>query len=29
MTAKVSYGSVEVGTELPAQSFPVTRATLV
>lgn len=29
MTAKVTYGSVEVGTELPAQSFPVTRATLV
>ncbi|TGB11208.1 MaoC family dehydratase [Streptomyces sp. MZ04] len=29
MTAKVSYESVEVGTELPAQSFPVTRATLV
>ncbi|MFG2598265.1 MaoC family dehydratase [Streptomyces sp. NPDC048462] len=29
MAAKVSYGSVEVGTELPAQSFPVTRATLV
>ncbi|MFD0024362.1 MaoC family dehydratase [Streptomyces sp. NPDC058382] len=29
MTAKVSYGSVEVGTELPARSFPVTRATLV
>uniref|UniRef100_A0AAU2VQ51 MaoC family dehydratase n=1 Tax=Streptomyces sp. NBC_00008 TaxID=2903610 RepID=A0AAU2VQ51_9ACTN len=29
MTAKVSYDSVEVGTELPAQSFPVTRATLV
>lgn len=29
MTAKISYDSVEVGTELPAQSFPVTRATLV
>ncbi|WP_328887573.1 MaoC family dehydratase [Streptomyces sp. NBC_00316] len=29
MTAKVAYKSVEVGTELPAQSFPVTRATLV
>ncbi|RBL84770.1 dehydratase, partial [Streptomyces cavourensis] len=29
MTAKVSYDEVEVGTELPAQSFPVTRATLV
>ncbi|MFF2957570.1 MaoC family dehydratase [Streptomyces sp. NPDC057963] len=29
MTAKVAYASVEVGTELPAQSFPVTRATLV
>ncbi|MET9531536.1 MULTISPECIES: MaoC family dehydratase [unclassified Streptomyces] len=29
MTAKISYGSVEVGTELPAQSFPVSRATLV
>ncbi|MFV5993056.1 MaoC family dehydratase [Streptomyces sp. NPDC056231] len=29
MTAKVSYASVEVGTELPAQSFRVTRATLV
>lgn len=29
MTAKVSYGTVEVGTELPARSFPVTRATLV
>ncbi|MFG2562717.1 MaoC family dehydratase [Streptomyces sp. NPDC048496] len=29
MTAKVSYESVEVGTELPAQSFRVTRATLV
>ncbi|MEV5601298.1 MaoC family dehydratase [Streptomyces sp. NPDC052299] len=29
MTAKVSYESVEVGTELPARIFPVTRATLV
>ncbi|NEC63778.1 MaoC family dehydratase [Streptomyces sp. SID9727] len=29
MTAKVSYESVEVGTELPARSFPVTRAALV
>lgn len=29
MTAKISYDSVEVGTELPSQSFPVTRATLV
>ncbi|MGW1835796.1 MaoC family dehydratase [Streptomyces sp. BBFR2] len=29
MTAKISYDDVEVGTELPAQSFPVTRATLV
>lgn len=29
MTAKVSYDAVEVGTELPAQSFQVTRATLV
>ncbi|MFV0134261.1 MaoC family dehydratase [Streptomyces sp. HMX87] len=29
MTAKISYSDVEVGTELPAQSFPVTRATLV
>ncbi|MFF3782467.1 MaoC family dehydratase [Streptomyces sp. NPDC001933] len=29
MTAKIAYESVEVGTELPAQSFPVTRATLV
>ncbi|MFD6414798.1 MaoC family dehydratase [Streptomyces sp. NPDC060194] len=27
--AKVPYADVEVGTELPAQSFPVTRATLV
>ncbi|MFF3288285.1 MaoC family dehydratase [Streptomyces sp. NPDC003023] len=29
MAAKISYADVEVGTELPAQSFPVTRATLV
>ncbi|MDQ0794608.1 MaoC family dehydratase [Streptomyces sp. B1I3] len=29
MAAGVAYGAVEVGTELPAQSFPVTRATLV
>ncbi len=29
MTAKVQYADVEVGTELPAQVFPVTRATLV
>ncbi|MEU1467492.1 MaoC family dehydratase [Streptomyces sp. NPDC005761] len=29
MTAKVSYDSVEVGTELPSQSFPVSRAMLV
>ncbi|MEU0035531.1 MULTISPECIES: MaoC family dehydratase [unclassified Streptomyces] len=29
MAAKVTYGDVEVGTELPAQTFPVTRATLV
>ena len=29
MTAKIAYGDVEVGTELPAQSFPVTRAALV
>lgn len=29
MTAKIAYDDVEVGTELPAQSFPVTRATLV
>ncbi|MGW1376520.1 MaoC family dehydratase [Streptomyces sp. NPDC002446] len=29
MTAKISYDDVEVGTELPAQSFPVSRATLV
>ncbi|TXS50586.1 dehydratase [Streptomyces sp. uw30] len=29
MTANIAYGDVEVGTELPARSFPVTRATLV
>ncbi|MEU0893367.1 MaoC family dehydratase [Streptomyces massasporeus] len=29
MTAKISYADVEVGTELPAQTFPVTRDTLV
>ncbi|WP_371669713.1 MaoC family dehydratase [Streptomyces sp. NBC_00289] len=29
MTAKIAYGDVEVGTELPAQTFSVTRATLV
>ncbi|KIF68469.1 dehydratase [Streptomyces sp. AcH 505] len=29
MTAKIGYDEVEVGTELPAQSFPVSRATLV
>ncbi|CAM5241863.1 MaoC family dehydratase [Streptomyces fumanus] len=29
MTAKISYTDVEVGTELPAQTFPVDRATLV
>lgn len=29
MAAKISYADVEVGTELPAQSFPVTRDTLV
>ncbi|MDQ8704399.1 MaoC family dehydratase [Streptomyces sp. LHD-70] len=28
-TAKIRYEDVEVGTELPAQTFPVTRATLV
>ncbi len=27
--SKVAYSDVEVGTELPAQSFPVDRATLV
>ncbi|NEB00024.1 MaoC family dehydratase [Streptomyces sp. SID13726] len=29
MTAKIAYADVEVGTELPAQTFTVTRATLV
>jgi acyl dehydratase len=29
MTATVAYDEVEAGTELPAQSFSVTRATLV
>ncbi|WP_327354112.1 MaoC family dehydratase [Streptomyces sp. NBC_01304] len=29
MTAKIQYADVEVGTELPAQTFPVTRAMLV
>ncbi|MEU1024993.1 MaoC family dehydratase [Streptomyces sp. NPDC005904] len=29
MTAKISYDDVEVGTELPAQTFPVSRAMLV
>jgi acyl dehydratase len=29
VTAKISYDDVEVGTELPAQTFPVSRATLV
>ncbi|MFC1409182.1 MaoC family dehydratase [Streptacidiphilus sp. N1-12] len=29
MSALVNYDEVEVGTALPAQSFPVTRATLV
>ncbi|WP_030685533.1 MaoC family dehydratase [Streptomyces sp. NRRL B-1347] len=29
MTEKIAYDDVEVGTELPAQTFPVTRATLV
>ncbi|MEU1202275.1 MaoC family dehydratase [Streptomyces sp. NPDC005813] len=29
MTAKITYADVEVGTELPARAFPVTRATLV
>ncbi|UGY93086.1 MaoC family dehydratase [Streptomyces gobiensis] len=29
MTAKIAYADVEPGTELPAQTFPVTRATLV
>jgi acyl dehydratase len=29
MTAKIDYADVEVGTELPAQTFSVSRATLV
>ncbi|MGP3981854.1 MaoC family dehydratase [Streptomyces sp. KR80] len=29
MAAKISYDDVEVGTHLPARTFPVTRATLV
>ncbi len=29
MTAKIAYEDVEVGTELPAGTFPVTRGTLV
>ncbi|MCM2578610.1 MaoC family dehydratase [Streptomyces meridianus] len=29
MTATISYDDVEVGTELPARSFPVSRAALV
>lgn len=29
MSASVNYDTVEVGTELPPQSFPLTRATLV
>ncbi|GAA1173610.1 MaoC family dehydratase [Streptomyces hebeiensis] len=29
MAAKIGYDEVEVGTELPAGTFPVTRATLV
>lgn len=29
MAAQIQYTSVEVGTELPAATFPVTRATLV
>ncbi|MBC3843822.1 MaoC family dehydratase [Streptacidiphilus sp. 4-A2] len=29
MSANISYDQVEVGTELPAQVFPVSRATLV
>ncbi|MFK0295601.1 MaoC family dehydratase [Streptomyces sp. NPDC090442] len=29
MTAQIAYDDVEVGTVLPAQNFPVTRATLV
>jgi acyl dehydratase len=29
VTARIAYAEVAAGTELPAQSFPVTRATLV
>ncbi|MEU0128639.1 MULTISPECIES: MaoC family dehydratase [unclassified Streptomyces] len=29
MTANIAYTAVEVGTELPARSFPVSRAALV
>ncbi|AWI30437.1 MaoC family dehydratase [Streptomyces tirandamycinicus] len=29
MAAKIAYEDVEVGTELPVRTFPVTRATLV
>ncbi len=29
MTAAIAYADVEVGTELPGQTFPVTRDTLV
>ncbi|WP_019072324.1 MaoC family dehydratase [Streptomyces hokutonensis] len=29
MTAKIAYDDIEIGTELPAQTFPVTRAALV
>jgi len=29
MTAKIAYDDIEIGTELPAQTFPVTRAMLV
>ncbi|EST30385.1 MaoC family dehydratase [Streptomycetaceae bacterium MP113-05] len=29
MTAAIAYSDVEVGTELPAQTFPVTRESLV
>jgi acyl dehydratase len=29
MAAKIAYDDIEIGTELPAQTFPVTRATLV
>ncbi|MYS24480.1 Acyl dehydratase [Streptomyces sp. DvalAA-14] len=29
MAATIAYGDVEVGTELPSRTFPVSRATLV